>query len=479
VTLSTSFNGSLSRVDYGVVTGVASTSLASCNAGGGFNYTWAVTDGLGTSVAVPTDSAAWRSQASTPTLTFPPLYLATGPRARVTLRVCYAGAPPLSDGSIDISLCGSSAVTFTVVSAPLLAVLSGGDAIVGELPLLLDASLSIDTSAEPVNLVFAWACVGPTGGSCFSSTGALLAFAPGAPNQTVTLQGSSLASGGKLYSITVTVSKGSRVASTTSTLSVFSSVLPIVAVQGLSTAAVLASQRVVLYATVSSRNPASLATTWSVTPAAGSPALNLSSPLVAATPTTSRSFVLLPNVLKPGASYTFRLTATDSDGTAYAQLPLAVASSPRGLGGAASGALSVLPASGIALQDNFMLTASAWAGDAPLAFSFLYSVDGTNFIALTDFQPLASINVTLPPGSAAAGNSLSLRVLVRSAVGAVSAVPASTTARVVLPSFASPSAQQSYQTSVTGNAQAALQAGDVGSAAASRRLAVSSEHALG
>ena len=69
--------------------------------------------------------------------------------------------------------------------------------------------------------------------------------------------------------------------------------------------------------------------------------------------------VLSPGALKPGATYTLRLTATQPDSASagnasapvlsgYADVTLVVAGAPRLIAGAASG-LSVSPAAGIAM----------------------------------------------------------------------------------------------------------------------------------
>ena len=60
------------------------------------------------------------------------------------------------------------------------------------------------------------------------------------------------------YVLGVTVSKGARSASASTTLTVMSGALPLIAVQGLATPLALASNRLTLIATVSSRAPATV-----------------------------------------------------------------------------------------------------------------------------------------------------------------------------------------------------------------------------
>jgi hypothetical protein len=454
-TAMSSFGAGLSRAKDGTVFGVSAITPATngkpCNTSGGIVYTWEVTDGAG--VAVDVSGSSYR--AATSTLLLPARSLATGTRASAAMTACYASAPS-SKG-----LCGRTAtVTFSVVSTPLVAVLSGGGGIVGEVPVKLDASKSNDPDGEAGALSFAWSCATAAGGDCLTNTGAALALEAGATSQTITLLGSGVGNG---YTIAVTVSKAGRASVTASTtLTVKSGSLPLIALQGLGSPLALASNRLVLLAAVTSRAPASVRSVWSVR--GTGPALNLSSPLVAATPVTSASLVLLPGALAPGGNYTFRLTAADSDGEAYAELAVPVASSPKGFDGSPAGSLAVSPAVGTALETQFTLTAGDdWVGDGPLLYSFLYrTAPDAELVTLSAYKPSPTLTALLPAGAASNGNTLTLYVRVQSAAGAVSAADGFAFANVKFVDVTAftPTALASYSANLASNAAAAVSSGN-------------------
>ena len=78
------------------------------------------------------------------------------------------------------------------------------------------------------------------------------------------------------------------------------------------------------------------------------------------------------NVLVPGASYTFRFTAVDSDGVSgYAELALLINAPPT------SGYVTASPLSGTALSTSFSFSAQQWTDDVedlPLTYVFAYVV---------------------------------------------------------------------------------------------------------
>lgn len=167
---------------------------------------------------------------------------------------------------------------------------------------------------------------------------------------------------------------------------------------------------------------------------------------VAATLVTSTSFVLRPNALAPGETYTFVLTATDAGGTASAEVSVVVSRAPYGLGGPETvGALVVAlarppaargqgsspppfpsPSSsssstdGVAFSSAYSLSVAGWAdvpGDGPYQFQFQYlPPDGGDPVVLSQFQPRSSLSgVKLPAGLDASDNRVTLQLCVRHA----------------------------------------------------------------
>jgi len=438
-----SFGASLARSGSGSVFGASQPLGPACNSTGGLTFAWTLLDGQGRPAAA--------DKARGPTLSISPRSLEAGGSASATLSVCYALEP---------LVCAVAPVAFEVVPAALSAVLSGGGGVVGEASVVrLDAARSLDPDGEPGALSFAWSCSAAAAQPCLRPDGSPLAL-EGVGNSSSAVELALRGSGGAgtLYTLSLAVSKGARVATVNTTVTVKSGALPLVALQGLAQPKLLASERLTLLGNVSSRHPASLRTVWSVTTT--SAALNLSSPLVAATPLTSRSLVLLPGALQPGARYTFRLSASDLDGEAFAESKVAVAGAPSG------GALSVSPQAGTALETQFQLAAAGWlSDDAPLLYAFSYqlagSSEGSAPVALTPFQPSPTVNVTLPAGLAASGHQLQLFVTTMAApTGATSASSRPATVQVTFRAFASPAEMNSYAANLADSAASALASGD-------------------
>ena len=118
--------------------------------------------------------------------------------------------------------------------------------------------------------------------------------------------------------------------------------------------------------------------------------------------TNRANLVLKPDVLDPGARYTFRLSATNSDGTAYSQVTVSASSPPR------SAAIVAEPLSGTAMDTNYVFTISG-AIDHPSDSPFLYqfgliqdqSPQGDENIRwISGLQTANFINTILPSGDA-------------------------------------------------------------------------------
>ena len=128
-----------------------------------------------------------------------------------------------------------------------------------------------------------------------------------------------------------------------------------------------ADDRIVLYGAATSTNPNPLVLTWS----ANNQPTSFSTLLFGST-LTSPTTVLRKSVLTPGALYTFRLTAVDTDGVSgYAEVKLLVNAPPT------SGHVTVTPTSGTALTTQFSFNAPQWTDDSddlPLSYTFAYIV---------------------------------------------------------------------------------------------------------
>ena len=116
---------------------------------------------------------------------------------------------------------------------------------------------------------------------------------------------------------------------------------------------------------------------------------------------TRASVIVRAADLTAGATYTFRLTATDATGASgYAEALLVVNDNP------SSGTLAVSPQVGVTMSTAYMFVALSWVdADLPLTYKYSYSVveDGVDFDAstpLADEQASATLlGATLPMGS--------------------------------------------------------------------------------
>lgn len=85
-------------------------------------------------------------------------------------QVCFAG-------SSDRRSCGSASFPFVVTALPLVAALSGANAVVGTGAVTLDCGRGTsDPDGEPGAIAFGWDCVGPDPAGCFTASGSRLVF---------------------------------------------------------------------------------------------------------------------------------------------------------------------------------------------------------------------------------------------------------------------------------------------------------------
>ena len=145
----------------------------------------------------------------------------------------------------------------------------------------------------------------------------------------------------------------------------------------------------------------------------------------------SHNLAILPGELMPGVTYTFRLQVTLADGgTGTSGIRFTVNIPP------ANGTVASVPAVGMAIRDQFEVTAYSWADeDLPLMYRFSASNSAaascrncdrnasssylTDFSQPPTFHTSHSTHAILPAGSAAAGFNVTVAVEVRDDLGAV------------------------------------------------------------
>ena len=396
-------------------------ATAGCSAGSGLSIAWTAATADGVQVALPASSAAAL------TLVIAPRTLAPGSYSRLTLQACFAANP-------DPALCGSASLAFTPAAAPITAVLTGANTVVGHGLVTLSAAQSEDPDSLPGSLQYNWSCAvqqaGTTG--CAAVDGRAL-IPPSGAIWALQLQGSA---GGTNYTFAVTVSKGARSSTVAAQLVVRSGVsLPVISCSTPSDTLVLPSAKLVLPSSVASAYPGNLSHFWVVASppkyASGGAADLLATPGAVGTPVAGgafapRSLVVNPGFLPPQTTLLFSMVATDPGGSASVNISVTVAGYPFGRGGPGSvGSVSVQPQSGFGLSTSFNLAAVGWTdtpADSPLLYSFAFSLVGSSAapVTLSDFGPMPALSAPLPAGLAAGNNSVVVLVFVANALGAIS-----------------------------------------------------------
>ena len=255
------------------------------------------------------------------------------------------------------SINNSATVEVVVAQQALRAVVAGGASrqVGRDASFTLDGSGSNDPDEDTATpFAYAWACAAVDSGADCSG----LALAATA---TVNVPSGSLSVG--IYRFTLTVSKGSRTASASSSVEVVAGSPPAVAIADLGVDKFNTDGGFLsLAGTVSSPYATTLSWVATVTDVA-KPFLKASVPVASVAGNTA----LLPLAsLTAGYEYTFRLTATDSDGQAAASTVVVVMNEAPG-----SGSLAVSPTTGFALETAFEFAALGWVdADLPLNFAF-------------------------------------------------------------------------------------------------------------
>ena len=296
----------------------------------------------------------------------------------------------------------------------------------------LNAAPSYDPDAEQGDMTFRWLCSRSDGLDCRTAQGTLLSSR---------MTGSSLAGirlqaveGDTLcYTFTMSVTKGARVASTSTTVSV----LPLVAEGAAAPPAVTiapllprvaANKKLTLLGVVEAPNTSEVALRWTAVPIAAelvppsplyrasrwsSPPLDLA--VVARSPLDGINLVLKPDSLTCGSAYRFTLTAVDAasppEGVST-YIDLEVNTPPTG------GGLVCSQAEGYVLSTKFDFKAEDWQDDdPPLLYQLKYRVVGGNSTAWTPIgspTPETAFSKQLPvAGLAAFDHLVSLQLSVK------------------------------------------------------------------
>jgi len=254
----------------------------------------------------------------------------------------------------------------------------------------LDASNSDDPDDDATAFAYEWSCVDSTGADC----GLILDEA-----ETVSVRDGSLAVGS--YTFSLLLSKADRNATASTTIQIVAGSPPMISIAPLTEAKYNADAGFVSLSTAVS-SKLSYSTYWTAVDSDVSQ-LFMASGKASSSVSGKLAVVVLVSSLTPGSTYSFQLTATDSDGSSsYATLSLVMNEAP------SSGSLLVSPSSGFSLDTAFKFTALNWVDeDLPLTYVFgTLEVLRSGALDETTMSPFGSESadstysgVTLSPGS--------------------------------------------------------------------------------
>ena len=286
---------------------------------------------------------------------------------------------------------GEATVQVDCSYAPVIARISGGDQAVSmNKDLTLDATGSLDLDGDKAvgNFNYKWACQNAAGTECFDDADGLMLRDSG----TLELAQGMLVPGVYLFSIIVSKEPGPRTASTSVTVYVMPTPQMAVSVLPLPQAKVNANERLVLDATFETGCGGSQLPNLEWTQSSGDNVLQY--PLMISTPVTLRGLAFKPNILVPGATYRFRLTA---------RCPLSTVgpvTAPLGFGeidvkvnvAPSSGQFQVTPMVGRGTEDAFTLKLVNWVDDSedlPFKYEFRYATENSP----ADQVPLGTVDI--------------------------------------------------------------------------------------
>lgn len=237
-----------------------------CSAATALSFSWVGDTSNGE--PIPLTFAA--NQVNSKTLVLPPRSLATFAVSRFVFRTCYAG-------NAEARLCGLAETAFVATVTPLVVALVGGNTTVGDGVVAIDASRSFDPDGEPGDTLFEWACdpppeplVGAAHPPIPNYLGCQSADGSPAPMGSQTdpvlrLRFLGAPRRGANYTLSVTLTKGDRIATASVWLVVVAKSLPpVISIERLPSEKINPGQKLTLRASVASDSPETLSTLWSV-----------------------------------------------------------------------------------------------------------------------------------------------------------------------------------------------------------------------
>lgn len=298
------------------------------------------------------------------------------------------------------NLASSATVTVYVEQSELQAIIAGGNPLFlrANEVLSLDASRSRDLDFNPAlgvdsDLEFVWDCAST---APVISDSCSLNFINDATSSIVNATaGSNLV--GNVFSISVVVSKDSRVATASVSVVVVSDTAPVVKIQSLVREKVNVDQKLKLLGSVIGLDATAV---WNVNDTSidliGNALTSIEYSVNTLDSFKSTNLVLSANSLPSFGTLAFSLTCTQSDGTsATSHILVELNGAPR------SGSFQVTPPSGFAIVDPFTLSVAHWTdSDLPISFVYGYSLDSTtsNIRVLRSQSEKQQVTTALPAG---------------------------------------------------------------------------------
>ena len=290
----------------------------------------------------------------------------------------------------NVSNFGAATVVVNCVFAPVLAQVSGGDkGISMNEDLLLDAggSLDLDGAHAVGGFNYKWTCQNAAGQECFNDVDGLLLR----DTSKLELARGTLVPGVYTFGVSVSKEPGPRTAFTSVTVYVMPTAQMTVTILPLSTAKINSNERLVLNGQFETGCGASQLPDLLWSQSAGDDVLQY--PSTMSTPGTLKGLALKPNVLVPGATYRFRLTARCPKSSigpitapiGFGEINVKVNVAP------SSGQFQVTPTVGKGTEDKFTLTMLNWVDDPedlPFKYEFRYATQASP----TDQVPLGTVD---------------------------------------------------------------------------------------
>lgn len=294
----------------------------------------------------------------------------------------------------DATIFNTISFTVNVRTQPLLALIAGGSARSwsSQYPLVLDGTVSTDPDSTGSAMSYQWSCATSSGASCLISSSGALSVLSLSSTGIVTIAANSLTPDNYVFALRV--SKDSRVATFTQTVTITVAVPPRVQVAFSSD---VVSTTFNTFSTIKLSATASAGdgtTLTNATYAWTSSSFDLSS---LATSTSLPGIVINPkgaNVFTAGSTYTVRVTVTVDGVAGFSTASFSIANPP------SSGTLTVSTTTVTALTGSLTITADGWqSARAPLRYQF-FRATGTTRLYLTDRQTLGSTVVSSFPAAA-------------------------------------------------------------------------------